>query len=220
MPPTRPCRRSRAEGATPAARRWGLKSSRVAPPNRGSADTASNQSTMAMLAAVTDHGKVTRLRRWRTHRPAVRAAPARKASQRASIARPRTYTGLIHPGQRATTVLPSENAQACGLTGNLLVLALSSFSQMLTDKFARMDIRTLRFPVLLVIVPRKFGDARGFLSETYSDATFSAKVAPVRFVQEGTTPTPSTPGYDPRHPFPVAAARAGQAGAGGARCDL
>jgi dTDP-4-dehydrorhamnose 3,5-epimerase len=47
-----------------------------------------------------------------------------------------------------------------------------------------MDIRTLQIPGPVVIVPRKFGDARGFFSETYSDATFSAKVAPVRFVQE------------------------------------
>jgi dTDP-4-dehydrorhamnose 3,5-epimerase len=47
-----------------------------------------------------------------------------------------------------------------------------------------MDIRTLQIPGPVVIVPRKFGDARGFLSETYSEAAFAAKVAPVRFVQE------------------------------------
>lgn len=56
-------------------------------------------------------------------------------------------------------------------------------------EFARMDIRTLQIPGPLVIVPRKFSDARGFLSETYSDATFGAKVAPVRFVQENHTYT-------------------------------
>jgi dTDP-4-dehydrorhamnose 3,5-epimerase len=47
-----------------------------------------------------------------------------------------------------------------------------------------MDIRTFEIPGPVVIVPRKFGDARGFLSETYSEEAFSAKVAPVRFVQE------------------------------------
>jgi dTDP-4-dehydrorhamnose 3,5-epimerase len=50
-----------------------------------------------------------------------------------------------------------------------------------------MDIRTLQIPGPVVLVPRKFSDARGFLSETYSDAAFSAKVAPVRFVQENHT---------------------------------
>jgi dTDP-4-dehydrorhamnose 3,5-epimerase len=47
-----------------------------------------------------------------------------------------------------------------------------------------MEIRTFEIPGPVVIVPRKFGDARGFLSETYSDESFGAKVAPVRFVQE------------------------------------
>ena len=52
-----------------------------------------------------------------------------------------------------------------------------------------MDIRTLQIPGPLVIVPRKFSDARGFLSETYIEEVFSAKVAPVRFVQENHTYT-------------------------------
>jgi len=47
-----------------------------------------------------------------------------------------------------------------------------------------MDIRTLQIPGPVVIVTRKFSDARGFLSETYSDDEFCANVAPVRFVQE------------------------------------
>ena len=47
-----------------------------------------------------------------------------------------------------------------------------------------MEIRTLRIPGPVVIVPRKFDDARGFLSETYNEAVFDASVAPVRFVQE------------------------------------
>ncbi|MBX9775439.1 MAG: dTDP-4-dehydrorhamnose 3,5-epimerase [Xanthobacteraceae bacterium] len=50
-----------------------------------------------------------------------------------------------------------------------------------------MDIRTLQIPGPVVIVPRKFSDARGFLSETYSDAAFATTVAPVRFVQENHT---------------------------------
>jgi dTDP-4-dehydrorhamnose 3,5-epimerase len=52
-----------------------------------------------------------------------------------------------------------------------------------------MDIRTLQIPGPVVIVPRKFSDARGFLSETYVDEAFGAKVAPVRFVQENHTYT-------------------------------
>ena len=47
-----------------------------------------------------------------------------------------------------------------------------------------MDIRTLQIPGPVVIVPRKFGDARGFLSETYVDEAFCANIAPVRFAQE------------------------------------
>jgi dTDP-4-dehydrorhamnose 3,5-epimerase len=50
-----------------------------------------------------------------------------------------------------------------------------------------MDIRTLQIPGPLVIALRKFSDARGFLSETHSDAAFAAKVAPVRFVQDNHT---------------------------------
>jgi dTDP-4-dehydrorhamnose 3,5-epimerase len=47
-----------------------------------------------------------------------------------------------------------------------------------------MDIRTLQIAGPLVITPRKFNDPRGFLSETFNEALFQAKVAPVRFVQE------------------------------------
>jgi dTDP-4-dehydrorhamnose 3,5-epimerase len=47
-----------------------------------------------------------------------------------------------------------------------------------------MDIRKLQIPGPVVIVPRKFGDARGFLSETFSEDLFCANVAPVRFVQD------------------------------------
>lgn len=47
-----------------------------------------------------------------------------------------------------------------------------------------MDIRKLQIPGPVVIVPRKFSDTRGFLSETFSEEAFCANVAPVRFVQE------------------------------------
>src|SRR5215510_8155424 len=47
-----------------------------------------------------------------------------------------------------------------------------------------MDIRKLQIPGPVVIVPRKFGDERGFLSETYSDDAFRTNVAKVCFVQE------------------------------------
>jgi len=50
-----------------------------------------------------------------------------------------------------------------------------------------MDIRTLEIPGPVVVVPRKFTDPRGFLSETYSDDVFAAKVTPTRFVQENHT---------------------------------
>ncbi len=47
-----------------------------------------------------------------------------------------------------------------------------------------MDIRTLQIPGPVVLIPKKFDDARGFLSETYSDEVFSKNVATLRFVQE------------------------------------
>ncbi|MCC6889562.1 MAG: dTDP-4-dehydrorhamnose 3,5-epimerase [Hyphomicrobiales bacterium] len=47
-----------------------------------------------------------------------------------------------------------------------------------------MDVRTLPIPGPVVIVPRKFTDARGFLSETFSAQAFCSRVAPVPFVQE------------------------------------
>ena len=47
-----------------------------------------------------------------------------------------------------------------------------------------MEIRTLQIPGPVVIVPGKYSDARGYLSETYSEEAFCAKVAPVHFVQE------------------------------------
>ena len=47
-----------------------------------------------------------------------------------------------------------------------------------------MDIRTLQIPGPVVIVPRKFSDTRGFLSETFNGEVFSANVAEAHFVQE------------------------------------
>jgi dTDP-4-dehydrorhamnose 3,5-epimerase len=47
-----------------------------------------------------------------------------------------------------------------------------------------MDIWTLQIPGPVVIAPRKFSDARGFLSETFSDESFCTNVAQARFVQE------------------------------------
>jgi dTDP-4-dehydrorhamnose 3,5-epimerase len=47
-----------------------------------------------------------------------------------------------------------------------------------------MDIHTLQIPGPVIVVPRKFSDARGFLSETYSDDFFCANISEVRFVQE------------------------------------
>ncbi|MPZ40961.1 MAG: dTDP-4-dehydrorhamnose 3,5-epimerase [Rhizobiales bacterium] len=47
-----------------------------------------------------------------------------------------------------------------------------------------MEIRTLQIAGPVVIVPRKFADARGFMSETHNDEEFCTKVAQARFVQE------------------------------------
>lgn len=47
-----------------------------------------------------------------------------------------------------------------------------------------MEIRTFQIPGPVVIVPQKFTDARGFLSETYSDEAFCTNITQTRFVQE------------------------------------
>lgn len=47
-----------------------------------------------------------------------------------------------------------------------------------------MEIRNLEIPGVVLIVPRKFTDDRGFLSETFNARQFREQVAPVEFVQE------------------------------------
>jgi len=47
-----------------------------------------------------------------------------------------------------------------------------------------MEMQDLEIPGPVVVVPRKFQDERGFLSETYVDEWFRAHVAPASFVQD------------------------------------
>ena len=47
-----------------------------------------------------------------------------------------------------------------------------------------MDIREFEIPDVKLIVPKRFCDARGYFSETWSDHLFREKVANVTFVQD------------------------------------
>jgi dTDP-4-dehydrorhamnose 3,5-epimerase len=47
-----------------------------------------------------------------------------------------------------------------------------------------MNIRELDIPDVKLVVPKRFGDARGHFSETWSDRLFRAEVADVTFVQD------------------------------------
>ncbi|GHB16987.1 dTDP-4-dehydrorhamnose 3,5-epimerase [Pseudovibrio japonicus] len=49
----------------------------------------------------------------------------------------------------------------------------------------RMDIRRLSIPELIVLTPDRFGDERGFFSETYSKKKFDELIGkPINFVQD------------------------------------
>jgi dTDP-4-dehydrorhamnose 3,5-epimerase len=47
-----------------------------------------------------------------------------------------------------------------------------------------MDIRELKIPGIRLLVPKRFGDARGYFSETWSDRRFREEIANVTFVQD------------------------------------
>ena len=47
-----------------------------------------------------------------------------------------------------------------------------------------MEIRTLNIPDLKLIVPKRFSDARGYFSETWSDRLFRERIANMSFVQD------------------------------------
>jgi dTDP-4-dehydrorhamnose 3,5-epimerase len=47
-----------------------------------------------------------------------------------------------------------------------------------------MDIRELETPDVKLIVPKRFGDPRGYFSETWSDRRFREQIANVAFVQD------------------------------------
>jgi len=47
-----------------------------------------------------------------------------------------------------------------------------------------MDARNLDLPGLILLRPRRFGDARGYFVETYNERTFQAAGITVRFVQD------------------------------------
>jgi dTDP-4-dehydrorhamnose 3,5-epimerase len=47
-----------------------------------------------------------------------------------------------------------------------------------------MDVQTLEIPGLLLITPKKHGDARGFFSEVWRQDVFEAHAGPIHFVQD------------------------------------
>jgi dTDP-4-dehydrorhamnose 3,5-epimerase len=47
-----------------------------------------------------------------------------------------------------------------------------------------MNVRELNLPLVLEVLPRKFGDARGFFSETFSRASFLKAGLPTEWVQD------------------------------------
>ncbi|MEL6372966.1 MAG: dTDP-4-dehydrorhamnose 3,5-epimerase [Pseudomonadota bacterium] len=47
-----------------------------------------------------------------------------------------------------------------------------------------MDVQRLAIPDVVVMTPKKFGDARGFFSETFNVRTFEEVCGPVAFVQD------------------------------------
>lgn len=47
-----------------------------------------------------------------------------------------------------------------------------------------MDVRSFAVPDVKLVTPRRFGDHRGFFSETWSDRVFRREVADVTFVQD------------------------------------
>ncbi|MGR7996406.1 MULTISPECIES: dTDP-4-dehydrorhamnose 3,5-epimerase [unclassified Xanthobacter] len=47
-----------------------------------------------------------------------------------------------------------------------------------------MDVKTFDIPDVKLVTPKRFGDHRGFFSETWSDRAFRAEVADMGFVQD------------------------------------
>ena len=47
-----------------------------------------------------------------------------------------------------------------------------------------MEVRRLEIPEVMLLVPKKFGDQRGYFSETYSEKSFEAACGPMRFIQD------------------------------------
>src|ERR1700738_5562504 len=47
-----------------------------------------------------------------------------------------------------------------------------------------MDIREFEIPDVKLIIPKRFTDARGYFSETWSDELFRRQIANVAFVQD------------------------------------
>src|SRR5271165_58697 len=47
-----------------------------------------------------------------------------------------------------------------------------------------MDTQALEIPDIRLIIPKRFGDARGYFSETWSDRRFREEIANVTFVQD------------------------------------
>src|SRR6185436_6787261 len=49
---------------------------------------------------------------------------------------------------------------------------------------ARMDVKNLKLPGLMVLKPRRFSDPRGYFIETYNEKAFSAAGITTKFVQD------------------------------------
>ncbi|SHO66929.1 dTDP-4-dehydrorhamnose 3,5-epimerase [Pseudoxanthobacter soli DSM 19599] len=47
-----------------------------------------------------------------------------------------------------------------------------------------MDVREFEIPGVKLVIPKRFGDHRGFFSETWSDRAFRQQVADIGFVQD------------------------------------
>ena len=82
-----------------------------------------------------------------------------------------------------------------------------------------MKVEPLAIADVILVTPPKFGDARGFFSETYNAARFAAAGIPGPFIQDNQSLS-AAQGHGARPALPGRAECPGQAGAGAARRHL
>ena len=176
-----------------------------------------------MLAAVTDHGKVT---------AAAIANPSASGASRARSESLSTSVDRAAPDMHADLYTlagssdnrPSQNAAASDACGADRKSPSACPSQSVSPCVHR-HIRTawtsgrFKFPGPSSSSPGNSATRAASCPRPIARPTFDASVAPVRFVQENHSLL-QTRRHDPRHPLSGAAARAGQTGARGSRCDL